>query len=95
VEQARRDSSWEDILRICREILAPLVKADGGEMFLVAVTADTVHIHLSGACSGCPGVALTRDDVLTPAIQATMPKARVLVTTGMHAPPGATRVDVS
>ena len=62
-------------------------------MFLVGVTGDAVHIHLSGSCSGCPGVSHTRDDVFLPVIQATLPKARVTVTTGMHAPAGATKVD--
>ena len=85
----------DQILKICREILAPLVRADGGEMFLVAAHADNVHIHLSGSCSGCPGVALTRDKVLAPALLPVFPKARLTVTTGVHAPEGATKIDAA
>ena len=83
----------DQILRTCREILAPLVHADGGEMFLVSVSADSVHIHLSGACSGCPGASVTRDKILAPILLAAAPKARLVVTTGLNAPPGATKIE--
>ena len=57
----------ELILKMCREILAPLVHADGGEMYLVAVGTDEVHVHLAGTCAGCPGASLTRERLLEPA----------------------------
>jgi len=62
-------------------------------MFLVSATADSVHIHLSGACSGCPGAALTRDKILAPLLSTAAPKARLVVTTGVHAPPGSTKIE--
>ena len=62
-------------------------------MFLVAASADTVHIHLSGACSGCPGASITRDHVLAPVVEAAMPKARLVVTTGLRPPEGATKIE--
>jgi Fe-S cluster biogenesis protein NfuA len=81
------------ILKICREILGPLVRSDGGEMYLVNATADTVHLHLSGACSGCPGVSFTRDEIILPLIEGAAPKARLVVTTGIHAPEGAAKIE--
>lgn len=83
---------WDAVAKLCREILAPLVRADGGEMYLVTVTADEVHLHLTGACAGCPGATLTRDRVLSPILQMAVPKAKVLVTTGWRVPEGATPV---
>jgi Fe-S cluster biogenesis protein NfuA len=80
------------ILKVCREILAPLVRADGGEMYLVTSSADEVHIHLAGTCSGCPGSSMTRDRVLEPAILAAAPKAILTVTTGWIVPDGAEKV---
>jgi Fe-S cluster biogenesis protein NfuA len=77
------------ITKICREILAPLVKTDGGEMYLVRIDGDDVHIHLTGACAGCPGASLTGDKVLLPALQAATPKLRIVVTTGTRVPDGA------
>ena len=42
------------------ELAVPLVKADGGEVYLVSVTSDDVHVHLTGTCAGCPGASMTR-----------------------------------
>ncbi len=86
------ESIKEQITRICREILAPLVKTDGGEMFLLRVDGDDVHIHLSGACAGCPGASMTGDKVLLPALRTALPKVRVVLTTGIRVPDGAQRM---
>jgi Fe-S cluster biogenesis protein NfuA len=83
----------EDVVRICREVLAPLVRADGGEMHLVVGNSEEIQIHLSGTCAGCPGAALTRDRILAPILVAVMPKARLTVTTGVRVPEGAVRVE--
>ena len=80
------------ILKMCREILAPLVHADGGEMYLVSVSPEEVHIHLAGTCAGCPGASLTRDRVLEPALLSVAPKLAVKVTTGWIVPSGAEKV---
>ena len=62
-------------------------------MFLVSVSAESVHIHLSGACSGCPGASVTRDKILAPILLGPAPKARLVVTTGLNAPAGATKIE--
>ena len=46
---------------------APLVRADGGELHVVAIEPDQLTLHLSGTCSGCPGVTLTTRSVIEPA----------------------------
>ena len=80
------------LMKACKDVLAPLVKADGGEMYLVRVGADDVHLHLAGTCAGCPGAAFTRDAVITPIVRAVLPKVRVIVTTGFRIPQGAERI---
>ena len=83
-------SDPRDLVRkLCAETLAPLVRAAGGVLHLVSVTTDDVHVHLSGTCSGCPGVAFTRDRMLEPALQTVIPKIRLRVTTGLRIPEGA------
>lgn len=79
----------EQIERICSDILAPLVRSDGGEMHLVRCEGDEVHIHLSGACAGCPGASITGDKILLPALRAAAPKIRLVLSTGVRIPPGA------
>jgi Fe-S cluster biogenesis protein NfuA len=91
--RARVDNNVRDqIERIFREVLAPLVKSDGGEMYLVRWDGDDVHVHLAGACAGCPGASMTSDNIILPAIRALAPKARVVLTTGFRVPDGARRV---
>ncbi len=86
------ESVKETITRICRETLAPLVRTDGGELYLVRVDGEDVHIHLSGTCAGCPGSSITSDKIILPALRAASPKLRVVLTTGVKIPPGAERV---
>ena len=80
------------IAKICRETLAPLVRTDGGEMYLVRFDGDDLHIHLSGTCAGCPGSSLTGDKVILPALRTAAPKLRIIVTTGVRIPEGAQRL---
>ncbi|MBL8611239.1 MAG: NifU family protein [Myxococcales bacterium] len=82
----------DKIVKSCRELVAPLVGADGGELYLVSVTSDDVHIHLAGACAGCPGAALTKEHLLGPAISAVAPKIALTLTTGWRVPPGAEKI---
>jgi Fe-S cluster biogenesis protein NfuA len=83
----------EPVVKLCREVLAPLVEADGGVMYLVAASADDIHIHLAGTCAGCPGSNFTRDRILGPALQSVAPKAKLRLTTGVRVPDGARRID--
>ena len=86
------ESVKEQIAKICREILAPMVRTDGGEMYLVRFEGDDLHIHLSGTCAGCPGVSLTGDKVILPALQSAAPKLRIVVTSGVKPPEGAEKL---
>ena len=49
----------EDVQSVIEEI-RPNLQADGGDIELVDVTEDgVVKVRLRGACSGCPGAAMT------------------------------------
>lgn len=82
----------EKLLKICEDILAPLVHADGGELFVVAIEPDSITLHLAGKCAGCPGATLTSTTVIEPAIRAVAPTMRVIVTSGFQVPEGAAAV---
>jgi Fe-S cluster biogenesis protein NfuA len=86
------ESVKEQIAKVCREILAPIVKTDGGEMYLVRFDGDDVHIHLGGTCAGCPGSSITGDKVILPALRTAAPKVRVILTTGVRIPEGAQKL---
>jgi Fe-S cluster biogenesis protein NfuA len=82
------EAQKNDVIRICRDVLVPLVSVDGGRLHIVGFEGDEVWIHLTGTCSGCPGVTMTRDEVLTPALRTVLPQIKVVVTTGLPIPRG-------
>jgi len=82
----------EHVVKALSELAAPLVKADGGELYLVSASGDDVHVHLTGTCAGCPGATMTRERLLEPTIHGVAPKATVKVTTGWRIPEGAQKV---
>lgn len=65
----------EQVERQIREVLAPLIEADGGGIELVEVTKESVVVRLVGACLGCPGVHFTQAHVIEPALRAVVGSA--------------------
>ncbi len=86
-------SPRDEILRVVHDILAPLVRADGGDVYVVRAEDDAVELHLAGRFSGCPGNTLAKRRVIEPAIQAVAPSAQVTVTSGAIVPEGARKVE--
>lgn len=86
-------SPREQILATVREIVAPLVRADGGDIYLVDAGERSLTLHLSGKFSGCPGNTLARRRVIEPLLAARFPGLEVEVTSGPLVPPGAERVE--
>jgi len=93
VDRDRDSGVLASVTKALSEFVAALVKADGGELYLVSATQDDVHLHLTGTCAGCPGATMTRERLLEPAVRGAVPKATVKVTTGWSVPEGALRVD--
>jgi Fe-S cluster biogenesis protein NfuA len=85
--------SRDAVVKMCREVLAPLIETDGGQMFLVAVTADDIHIHLAGTCAGCPGSSFTAETIVKPALLKLAPKSKLKLTTGWRVPEDAERME--
>lgn len=85
-------SPREEILRVLREILAPLIRADGGEVYVVRAEDDGVELHLGGRYAGSPGNTLTTRRIIEPAIRAVAPDAQITVTAGALIPEGAEHV---
>ena len=54
----------DEIVRVVREVIAPLIQADGGDLYLVSVEDTGVSLHVTGRFSGCPGNTLARRRVI-------------------------------
>lgn len=85
----------KEILRVLRDVLGPLIRADGGEIYLVHVSDSAVVLHLGGRYSGCPGNTLARRRIIEPALQAVAPGVQVTVTAGALVPTGAELIAAS
>jgi len=83
----------DEILTVIREVLAPMVVADGGRLYVIHADSQRVTLHLGGRFAGCPGNQIATRRVIQPAIAAVAPKAELTVTWGRLVPSGATRVD--
>jgi Fe-S cluster biogenesis protein NfuA len=82
----------EAVVRALREVVAPLIEADGGELYLVEGSSERLRLHVSGACSGCPGFFTTRSVIIEPALKAAGFSGDVDVASGWLVPPSAERV---
>lgn len=79
-------------MRVLSQILAPLVEADGGCLYLILAEEDRISLHLGGRFSGCPGNALVNEGFISPALRSVVPNCKVVVTSGTLVPEGATLI---
>jgi Fe-S cluster biogenesis protein NfuA len=69
-----------------------MIWADQGELYLVMADERTVALHLRGRFSGCPGNTLVVRRIIEPLISATLPNARVILSSGYLVPEGASMI---
>jgi Fe-S cluster biogenesis protein NfuA len=54
---------------LIRDVLQPLIQADGGRVELVSVEKDSIVLRLTGTCSGCPGRSCATSEVIEPLVK--------------------------
>ncbi|HTM44987.1 MAG TPA: NifU family protein [Polyangiaceae bacterium] len=89
---AQRSPEVTDVLR---RVLEPLIRADGGALYVIEAASDRVTLHLTGRFSGCPGNALLTRRVIAPLLARVAPNAKITVTSGRLLPDGAERLTPS
>lgn len=71
-------AAQHEVERILREVIRPLIEADGGDVDLVSVDESKTPIEISlavgGAYRGCPGTPLVARSVMEPAFAKTLAK---------------------
>ncbi len=82
----------DQLLKVLKEVVAPLIRADGGEVYIVAVEANHLSLHLAGRYAGCPGAPLVVRGIIEPAVRAVAPTARLEISSGIRIPEGASPV---
>ena len=85
-------ASIDQLLKVLKDVIAPLIRADGGEVYIVAVEPNHLSLHLAGKYAGCPGTPLVVRGIIEPAIRCVVPTARFDVSSGIAVPVGASQV---
>lgn len=49
----------EQVLDLFDDMVRPALQADGGDIELISVQSNDVHVRLTGACSSCPSSTIT------------------------------------
>ncbi|MEN9579799.1 MAG: NifU protein [Pseudomonadota bacterium] len=80
---------YTSVEQVLEAVLEPLVRQDGGELFVVQHDDLVLALHLRGKFSGCPGNTLAIRRVIEPAIRAVAPRLRVIVSAGELLPGSA------
>lgn len=86
------------LISTLRDVLAPLIEADGGELYVLADPPESkgavppVRLHLGGRFAGCPGNALVSEHIIKPTLAAVTGSRDVQVSSGRLIPPGAERM---
>ncbi len=83
----------DELTRVLHQVLAPLIQADDGELYLVKVEGSSVSLHLGGRFSGCPGNTLVARRIIEPLIRTVLPEARLSLTSGYVVPEGASLIE--
>ena len=84
-----------DLEAVLTSIAVPLIALDSAVLYLVAASADRVHLHLGGASAGCPGNPFVERSLLAPLVLDVFPRATLTVTSGLPIPAGARRLEAS
>lgn len=93
-------SDQPDLLAALETVIAPLVEADGGELYLLPSLATgasnglagPIRLHLAGRFAGCPGNNLVSEHIIRPALEPVTADRSIEISSGRLVPPGAERI---
>ena len=86
--------SPEQVIQYCRDVLSQVLAADGGKLYLVRSSRESIALHLAGRCGGCPARTVASDQLIKPAIEAICPGMEVEITFGVAIPENAMLLQV-
>ncbi len=74
------EKTFNDKVAEVIDTIRPMLQNDGGDIELVGVDEDkTVRVRLQGACSGCPGAAMTLKMGVERLLQQKLPEVKEVV----------------
>jgi hypothetical protein len=82
-----------DLTTMLSEVLAPLLRADGNDLYLVESSKKELRLHVTGKLSGSPGTPDVIEHVIAPAVAAIDKSLKLIVTSGWLVPKTAVLVE--
>jgi Fe-S cluster biogenesis protein NfuA len=79
----------EALKTMLREVVCPLLAAEGATLYIVSADDGAIHLHLGGTLSGSPAKDVVTSHIVEPAIKSVAPKAKLVVSSGYTLPEGA------
>ena len=74
-------NTFKEIVTKELETLRPYLQAEGGDVEVVGVNDEgVVFVRLSGACSGCPGAAVTLTEGIERFLKQRLPQVQSVAT---------------
>lgn len=87
--------SYTTVDEVLEQLIEPLIRQDGGELFVLARSDEEISLHLRGKFSGCPGNTLVIRRVIEPALKRIAPQLRVSISSGEILPAGHLQTSVA
>lgn len=88
-----------ELFSTLKDVLAPLIEADGGELYILGEPAigggadpGSIRLHLGGRFAGCPGNSLVSEHIIRPTLALVAGPREIQVSSGRLIPPGAERI---
>lgn len=66
--------------RVLETMVAPRLRADGGDVSLIEVENGMVIVELEGACKGCPMSQMTLTNFIEQVVKQEVPEVETVVT---------------
>jgi Fe-S cluster biogenesis protein NfuA len=81
--QTDSEQNFEEKVRAVIDAVRPNLQSHGGDIELVSVEQDcTVKVRLQGACSGCPGAAMTLKMGIERLLREKVPEVKEVIAVG-------------
>ncbi len=74
--------TYDEVWELLDEMVRPALQSDGGDITLVKVENNDVHVQLVGACSTCPSSIMTMKMGVEALLREEFPQMRELVQVG-------------
>ena len=72
------NATIESRIETALERIRPMIRRDGGDVWLIRVDADVAYVQMIGACGGCPASNATLKGGIEAVVREDVPEIRTV-----------------